>query len=180
LWFVDSVFQRIDSKPRPNNEIKRLGNPSRQKVRPQASLKRSFVLKAKGPERQQQDGRPEKKRQTALKRNPDLLAKSLPYLFPPVQILMNSLVVTIQLEKARPHPSPTAIELSGVGLGWSLVRSGPGEEFVGCWRLYLRTVVVVFIKLPMKGSDGPVDQLLKVTIGYRTVTVGDYRLPLGY
>jgi hypothetical protein len=27
----------------------------------QASLKRSFVLKPKGPERQQQDGRPEKR-----------------------------------------------------------------------------------------------------------------------
>jgi hypothetical protein len=78
LWLADSVFQRVDSKPRQNDEIKQLGKPSRQKVRPQASLKRSFVLKPKGPERQQQDGRPEKKRQLALNRNASRFAKSLP------------------------------------------------------------------------------------------------------
>jgi hypothetical protein len=77
LWLANSIFQRVNSKPRQNDEIKKLGKPSRHKVRPQASLKRSFVLKPKGPERQQQDGRPEKKRPPALNRNPTHVAKSL-------------------------------------------------------------------------------------------------------
>jgi hypothetical protein len=61
LWLADSLFQRVDSNPRQNDEIKNLGEPSGQKVRSQASLRQSFVLKPKRPERQQQDGCPEKK-----------------------------------------------------------------------------------------------------------------------